>query len=179
MQIIISVFIGGIKIDFLLQKGEKVISEFRPQKQMIYMNILKMVLLAVLLFLLFLPNMLSSKTPNSMYFTLWAIYVLVIAWGIIASVLKYRKEHYWVTDKRLVIKKGYLGYNVISIPYAKISDLTISRNFLEQIFKVGSIYIQTLAGQISSKNKKGAEGYLAAINNPEEIQELIFKQMKQ
>ena len=145
---------------------------------MIYMNIAKMVLLAVLLFLLFLPSMLSSKTPDSMYLTLWIVYAIIIAWGIIASVLKYSKEYYWITDKRLVIKKGYLGYNIISIPYSKISDLIISRNFLEQIFRVGSIYIQTLAGQISGKNKRGAEGYLAAINNPEEIQELIFKQIK-
>ena len=145
---------------------------------MIYMNIAKMVLLAVLLFLLFLPSMLSSKTPDSMYLTLWIVYAIIIAWVIIASVLKYSKEYYWITDKRLVIKKGYLGYNIISIPYSKISDLMISRNFLEQIFRVGSIYIQTLAGQISGKNKRGAEGYLAAIKNPEEIQELIFKQIK-
>jgi len=164
-------------MDFILQKDEKILKELRPQKQFIYMALLKLFGLVILLVLLFIPNIFYTKGIESTV-VLGIIFILMILWGIFVPILRYSKEYYWITNKRIAIKKGVIGYSITSIPYAKISDLIVSRNFFEQIFRVGSIYIQTLAGQISGKNTKGAEGYLAALDTPEEIQELIFKQMK-
>lgn len=164
-------------MEFILQKDEKIIKEFKPQQQFVYMALLKFFLLFILLVLFFLPSFIYPK--NSTIVTIFAlILIFVLLLGIILPILKYSQEYYWITNKRIAIKKGIFGYTITSIPYTKISDLIISRNFLEQIFGVGSIYIQTLAGQLTGKNTKGAEGYITAIRNPEEIQELIFKQMK-
>jgi len=164
-------------MEFILQKDEKILKEIKPKKQFIYMALLKLFLLMILLVALFLPNFIYAKKVDTTII-LTIVLVFVLLWGLTVPFLKYTKENYWITNKRIAIKKGLLGYSITSIPYTKISDLMVSRNFLEQVFKVGSIYIQTLAGQISGKNTKGAEGYLIALDNPEEIQEIIFKQMK-
>ena len=86
----------------------------------------------------------------------------------------YSQYHYWITDKRVVYKKGFLGYKVKSIPYARISDVIVSRSFFETLFGIASVNLQTLAGQISN-DVGGAEASLLGVENPEEIAEVILE----
>ncbi|HDN90745.1 MAG TPA: PH domain-containing protein, partial [Candidatus Aenigmarchaeota archaeon] len=91
--------------------------------------------------------------------------------------VSYNKFHYWITNKRIVTKRGILGYQIISIPYERISDIVISRTFLERLFGIASLHIQSLAGQISFRRYSmlGSEGQLLAIPNPEETQKRILE----
>ena len=60
----------------------------------------------------------------------------------------------------------------------RISDVMVSRTFLERIFGFGSVLIQSLAGQITYGRRLGAEGSLLAVPDPEGIQKLIFELIK-
>ncbi len=184
MQIVLSFFIkntGCDVMEFILQKDEKIIKEIKPKKAMIGIQLVPAIF-GLLLITLFIAFNISAKDSTIAYNYLVALFiataVLILLIIFLIIYLMYSKEYYWITNKRIAIKKGVLGYSITSIPYSKISDLAVSRSFLESIFKVGSIYIQTLAGQMSRKNVKGAEGYLIALKNPEEVQEIIFKEMK-
>lgn len=109
--------------------------------------------------------------------------MFLIAWLAIAwllSAASYNKFYYWITNKRVVTKRGILGYQVVSIPFERISDIIISRTFLENVFGIASLHVQSLAGQISYPRYSmlGSEGQLFAIPNPEETQNKILKLVK-
>lgn len=89
----------------------------------------------------------------------------------------YKQRYYWVTNKRVVYRRGLWGYRITSIPLERVSDVIISRSFLENRFGISSVRVQSLAGQVSS-GYGGAEGDLAAVSDPEKVQSLILEQMR-
>jgi len=162
----------------ILQDKEKILKQIKPTKAFIHMAFAKIIILLILLILFFIPQLYFAEKgiAPAIVFIVFAILLILIT--VVTALLKYKQEEYWITNKRIIVKKGIIGHSITSIPYSKISDLIISKSIFEKIFSVGSIYIQTLAGQVSGKNQRGAEGYLVALKKPDEIQELIFKQMK-
>lgn len=59
----------------------------------------------------------------------------------------------------------------------RISDVILSRTFLENLTGIESLKIQTLAGQMST-GRAGSEVDFSAIPNAENVQNLIFGEMK-
>ena len=167
---------------FNLQEGEKIIKEIKPlQSLKSYWFIGNFVGLVFFCFFIsmFIGTIIFAGFGTSavgglgLIFFFAIILDLVLAW--IFTSMKYEKQNYWITDKRILYMRGFVGYRISSIPFERISDVIISRTFLESIFGFGSLYIQTLAGQYSYKGRLGAEGSLVAVPEPEKIQELIFK----
>ncbi|NCS32082.1 PH domain-containing protein [bacterium] len=89
----------------------------------------------------------------------------------------YWQRYYWITNKRIIVRKGLFGYSISSIPLERISDVIISRGWFENFCGFGSLRIQSLAGQISS-GAGGSEGDLKAIADPEEVQHIILEAVK-
>lgn len=109
---------------------------------------------------------------------MWMFVLLVIALlSFIFANASYKQRYYWITTHRVIYRRGTFGYTMSSLPYERISDVIISRTFWENVFGFGSIQVQTLAGQISAA-AGGSEGYLQAIPEPEKVQQLILKAMK-
>ncbi len=174
---------------FNLAEGERIVQEIKPEYNLRIYYFLGMFLplLPVFAIVAFYALMLAS-TPkvfgmqvifsNSLY-ALIAIFLLAV-WLLSGN--KYSHEFYWITNKRIVYKRGMLGYRITSIPYERVSDVMISKTFTERIFGIASLHIQSLAGQVTNPwqgTGLGAEGSLNAIPNPEETQELIFKLIKE
>ena len=162
---------------FNLQEGEKIVKEIKPTG-----GLLSYWLTTGLLGILFLILMFGFIIILPM--TAWggiagafvgiALIILIIAVPIVSAFWRYEKQYYWITNKRVIQKSGFIGYRVNSIPLERVSDVIISRSFLESIFGFGSIHIQSLAGQASYPNRFGSEGALLAVPDPEGTQELIF-----
>jgi uncharacterized membrane protein YdbT with pleckstrin-like domain len=159
---------------FQLQEGEKVIKDIKP------LPILKWYFFLPGLFFIFflligfmIPLLFLGRT-------FLGIAVLLILTGIMYLIAnnQYNYQHYWITNKRVMYRRGILGYRISSIPLERISDVIVSRTFIERIFGFGSIMIQSLAGQVTYRQRLGAEGSLLAIPNPEGTQKLIFELIK-
>jgi len=122
----------------------------------------------------------SNPLLTALFFLLAGIllFTFVIILPIIVSNKAYQQRYYWITNKRVIYRRGLLGYKITSIPYERISDVIISRTFFENLFGFGSLQIQTLAGQLSS-GVSGSEGDLRALPNPEEAQQLILNTIKE
>lgn len=163
---------------FNLQSKEKIIKQIKPLPVLkwffffgyIFSVLIFMVIIFVFAFF-FLPFFLGIL-----------VLALIIAFAL--SHNRYKHQNYWITNKRVIYKRGLVGYTISSIPLERISDVIVSRTFLERIFGFGSLYIQSLAGQSTFHRRGawgsylGAEGALIAIPDPEKIQELIFKLVK-
>jgi uncharacterized membrane protein YdbT with pleckstrin-like domain len=176
---------------FELLEGEKIIEDIKPliglRKYFAFINYALITFAIALLIFPFLlidvtishsPFQRGSFIPLWIYTSIFFLYILLLMLGRWVAVRRYDHRHYWITDKRIISKSGIIGYKVKSIPLERISDVTISRSFLERYFGFGSILIQSLAGQLSY-GRMGAECHLAAIPDPEKIQKKIFELIKE
>ncbi len=173
---------------FRLQDGEKIFFEAKPLKgylwYMLVSSFVGIFFLSIFIVPFSLPLaiiLISAKMNGQLLFLLAigsAIMILIVILDIVLVKRRYDMRYYWITNNRIIVKRGLIGYSINSIPLERISDVLISRSFLERIFGFGSLHIQTLAGQYSIRGRGGAEGNLKAIPNPEENQALVFELLK-
>lgn len=173
--------------DFVLNKKEKIIKEIKPLPNLRWFLFFDFFLKTTLVFLvltisisMFFSYILEkiSFWPDLLIGAIFSVFLAIPTSFILAN-LRYTKEKYWITNQRVVCKKGIIGYTIASVPFEKISDVILSRTFIEKVFGFGSLEIQTLAGQYTPSRKSGSEIVLFAVPNPEEIQALIFSLMKE
>jgi len=115
-------------------------------------------------------------TYASLYSVLAAI---VIASTFILANLMYKKYHYWVTDQRVVWRHGIMGYKVTSVPFERISDVAVTRTFLETICGVGGVVVREMTGELKFGYWYGGIGWffptMIAVPDPEEMQRRILE----
>jgi uncharacterized membrane protein YdbT with pleckstrin-like domain len=103
--------------------------------------------------------------------SLWIPFVVVIFfWFLFRYIAKRASKNYmyWVTNKRIVAKSGVFGYKINSIPFERISDVTISRSWLENFVGIASLHIHSLAGGSS------VDGALLGVLDPEKLSKEIL-----
>lgn len=80
-----------------------------------------------------------------------------------------KANNFALTNKRILVLKGWLSTQLISIDYNKITDIKVEQNFLEKIIlKTGAITINT-AGSPEP------EGVILNIENPYKIKQELEK----
>lgn len=166
--------------DFVnLQAGEKVVKRIKPLPVVKKYWFVTSLLFALLIFgwwvipmgVVFLAENAGYAAALTVSLALFAV-LAAAAW--ILTVNRFENREYIVTTKRVIYKHGTLGYQVHSVPLERITDVIVSRTFLENWFGFGSVLIQTMAGQVS-RGMNGAEASLAAVPEPEKLQETIFE----
>jgi len=166
---------------FELQEVEKVVNDIKPLPILKWYFFLRsaiglFIFMIFFAWIIFIPALIFSIISWSLIF--FILVILVILYLIANN--KYNYQHYWITNKRVLYRRGLIGYRISSIPLERISDVIVSRTFWERIFGFGSILIQSLAGQMTYPHggRLGAEGSLIAIPDPEGTQKLIFELIK-
>ena len=95
--------------------------------------------------------------------------------NMIRLILVHRNTYYAVTNKRLMLRTGFIGTDFKSVDYDKIQNLEVNINPLEKFLDVGSI--RAFTGEISS-TRNGTRplfNEFTAIENPY----AVYKQIKQ
>ena len=59
-------------------------------------------------------------------------------------------HRWWVTDRRLVVREGLIGWSVRSIPLDRIVDVTVRSSWWDQMFGVEHIQVRDMTGQASA-----------------------------
>ena len=96
--------------------------------------------------------------------------LLPLVWlGALIAKDKYR---YWLTNRRVILSSGFIGYKVRSIPLERISDVQLSRSFVEILSGVSSLIVRDMTGEAQN----GAS--LLAIDNSPEYQRLILEEVR-
>jgi putative membrane protein len=98
-------------------------------------------------FLLLIPVFLRVKNSGSVY-GLSTIQVVLIIFGIlliilIVSILKYLNFKFHVSGEGFHLQKGIINKENIIIPRAKIQNVFIKQNLLQQLINVSSLAIET------------------------------------
>lgn len=132
--------------------------------------------IAVLVILLFgLSKFLLSLAAGGVriqpgYFATFLAFYLAVGWA--ACSLVYNKHHYWVTNKRIVAKRGLFGYSITSIPFDLRTDVVMTQNFFERTLGIANLKVETMPGAI------GGEGLLRAVPKANEARARIMAAIK-
>ena len=89
--------------------------------------------------------------------TIAALVALLSVVGVLALPLLYlvirafvRKHNYWLTNSRVIVANGIIGFRVRSIPLERVSDVALSCNFLEKWLGLRSVIVRDMTGEAMS-----------------------------
>ncbi|MDO8428125.1 MAG: PH domain-containing protein [Candidatus Diapherotrites archaeon] len=173
-------------LGFSLIEGEEIVQAIKPLPALKTYFFLTSFFALIFLFLFLgiwiaIPLIFLTGFNTGIFLALLIFLIVPTLIAYVSASWTYDKTNYWITNKRIAVKRGFIGYSINSIPFERISDVVISRSFVESLFGFGSLHIQSLAGQFSYQpgSRFGAEGMLLAVPNPEELQHKIFSLIKE
>ena len=163
------------KLPFHLQNKEKIIRELKPQffGYMVtrgfggYVGLLSIIILAISAGLILLSGLLAGlldsilliKVSESLIVWITIIPVTIFLIISIKPFISYGKSWYWITNQRVIGKRGFLGYSIDSIPLDNVSDVVIIRTLLDRFLGLSSLIIVPKAASSRARGGSANEDY--------------------
>jgi membrane protein YdbS with pleckstrin-like domain len=116
----------------------------------------------------------SSQTLSGDIITLIKILILIFVFIILPIIIIYNawyikiSNEFILTDKRLIVKRGWLNTHIKTIYYNRITDMSIRQTLLEKIIKTGTL-------SISTAGSDGYEATLLHIKSPYKIKKILYE----
>lgn len=133
-----------------LMDGEEVLMEGRPDPRP-------------------LERYLLFTTLAVMLCTVVGLLGLPIAIAVIRAYV--RKHRYWLTNSRVIVTTGIIGFRARSIPLERVSDVAISCDWLEKLMGIRTVVVRDMTGEALS----GAA--MRAFENPSGLQQRILDEV--
>lgn len=121
----------------------------------------------------------ERNAPIGMFPThLWIVGLFIFIMPLIAligKILSFPNTVYAYSDRRIMIRTGFIGTSFKVIDYDKISDIEVTVSFVEKMYKMGTI--RFFSGRTQNRKNGTVKLYdsWTAIENPYEV----FKMVKQ
>lgn len=118
-----------------------------------------------------------KNEDGSTGFQLWfaGIPVIFFLLEFFRKMFSYSNTSYGYTNKRIMMRTGFIGTDFKSIDYDKISDIEVTVNFIERAFNVGTINFFSGRAQTDEGRTTKLYDKWEAIETPYEV----FKKVKQ
>ncbi len=176
------------EMPFNLQKGEKLFEDIVPEKRgFVLFRILNGLFPSVVLSLVIGFYVALGVTAGKLGWGLGVdaaaiafLFLLVLTIGWILALVSYGKFRYWVTNYRVIGRRGMIGYSIDSIPLENITDVIISRGVAERILGLSALRIIPIGGTSISYGRYGninSANYFPALmpKHARDLQEKIFE----
>lgn len=104
-----------------------------------------------LLFFIVLTRVPKTANPGDGFLAL-VIYLSIIIFLIVTSLLMVRAiitistSEFAVTNKRILVKTGFVGRNTIELLLSKVESISVDQNVLERLLNFGTIIITGTGG---------------------------------
>lgn len=160
-------------VEELLDEDEEIILRTKPKKSVyiwgsILFTIPFVAIWTALFFLLGLGEAFQYSSSLDELFMILLIGFLpagLWVWNLITVAFRYKNIHFVLTNKRMIIRKGFVGIDFKTIYYTDVTGVDVKVSWLSRILKVGNIHI-TAKNQFS---------ILYNISNPYQITQEIQK----
>ncbi len=146
-------------IDSILNEGEEILWRAKPyKKSFILSSVLKFLPFALIwlsidiavicVFVFLIPEIeWFFYLFLSVFFLIHLMPVWLYIYNIISAFRRLKIEEYAFTSTRILIKKGFLAPNIVSIYYSSITSINLRIGLIEKLCKVGDIYIVATNGK--------------------------------
>ncbi len=142
--------------DLVKDKDEEILKTYRPNKTRAWWTFALTGILLVLVFACPIVAGFLSTEEGGIGVAIPAIAMLVVFVGFYAIMLGLwlNKTIYAVTNKRILIRTGYIGVDYKSLDFTLLGALTVNVNFLDKILRknTGSISFGSMASPMVSNN---------------------------
>lgn len=140
-------------IESALSDDETILWKAKPKKSSFMLNsIFKFLPLALIwlgfdtFFIILMVDVIPSVPWFVIiFFVIFFIVHLIPVWVWIGSVVsasrRLKLEEYAFTDRRILIKRGFVGANLHSVSYSSLNSVNLRIGIIERMCKVGDIYI--------------------------------------
>lgn len=140
-------------IESVLLDDEKILWKDKPRLLSFVLSAIFKQLVFVIVFLGFdivFLTLLFNFVPNIpmpvlifiiVFFVLHLIPVWIWIYGIVSAFKRQKLEEYAFTDRRIIVKKGFIGSKIDSIYYTSLDSVNLKVGIIEKMCKVGDIYI--------------------------------------
>lgn len=118
----------------------------------------------------------GDRSSSSPFFWLFGLLPLLQGLYVFLNrLLSFSNTAYGYSNKRVMMRTGFIGTDFKTIDYDKISDIEVTVNVIERMYNVGTIRFFSGRTQTDEGNKTKLYDVWSAIENPYEV----FKMVKQ
>jgi membrane protein YdbS with pleckstrin-like domain len=118
----------------------------------------------------------NGDNNSASYFWLFGLIPLIVgAFTFLKKVFSFPNTVYSYSDKRVMMRTGFIGTEFKIIDYDKISDIEVTVSLVERMYNVGTIRFFSGRTQTDEGNTTKLYDIWSAIENPYEV----FKMVKQ
>lgn len=161
----------------VLDKDENIIKTFRPNKARAWFGTILTVLLLCVVFIPLIVAGFMSTEPDALSTAIGGIVFLLVFVVIICImiVLWCNKTVYAVTNKRVLIRTGYIGVDYKSLDYSMVGAFTVNVNWIDKLLRknTGSLAFGSMASPMT--NGTVAKFNFSYIDKPYEV----YKEIKE
>jgi membrane protein YdbS with pleckstrin-like domain len=82
-------------------------------------------------------------------------------------------NRWWITNQRLVVRTGFIGWRLQSVPLDRIVDVTIKSSWWDRLFGLEHIKVRDMTGEVSGNGISQAL-HLLAVPDAHEVAEVLL-----
>jgi uncharacterized membrane protein YdbT with pleckstrin-like domain len=174
------------KLPFRLQHGETIIRELKPRfigfmltKALgSYTAVFGLIVAIAVVLLAFRTSLAGFLLELTVLPLALALLILAIS---IKPLVQYGKSWYWITNHRVIGKKGFLGYSINSVPLENVADVVITRTLLDRLLGLSSLIVVSMGnaavqGSDTEDQKSESPNFFPALTQEtaRELQRVLF-----
>lgn len=165
------------KIEEILMPNEQILWSGKPKKNAFVINQSIVMMPFALIWLLIDGGFIAAIIATGEFLAIswfiipfFALHLLPV-WIWLSNVLtagaRWKNTEYAITDKRIIIRGGLVGYDIKSIYYTEISNVSLRVGFVDKMLGVGDVHI--LENNIISNGKNVVLPAILDVENPEDV----------
>ncbi len=152
------------QIQHILEENEEVIWNGKPDlKSIMFASFIFSLLILILAFIMFFnieplathKNTNMGANPKRTFTIISGILIFISVLIPFIGYLFYKVTDYVVTNKRLILKSGFIGADMRSIYYDQVRSAFVNVGLVGKLFGTGTILIDT--GRITQSRKRGSK----------------------
>lgn len=98
--------------------------------------------------------------------------IYMIGWAVMH--MSWSWHRWWITDRRLVVRHGLVGYRIQSVPLERIVDVTLRASWTDRLLGLQHIDVRDMTGEVSAFSR-GAGLNLWAVHDAEEVADKLVE----
>lgn len=168
------------ELDMMMMPDESVIWKGMPKKSAFIINSsMKMAPFAIIWLLFdsfFIFSFLKAGALGGMlwfiipFFALHLMPVWIWLFNMFTAAGRWKNTEYAVTNKRVLIRNGLIGYQYESIYYTDISNVSLHVGAIDKMLGVGDIYLLTNTSTVESKKNPPA---ILDVEDPQRVYGMV------
>lgn len=158
-----------------LAPGEYILWKGKPKKSAYIADKALSLMPIAIIWIIFDFNFLRMAGGNGMLLIFLAVHMFPVwLWigSAVTSVIQWRNEDYFLTNKRVIIRKGVMNPNRSSVFLRDVHTLDIHYGLLDRMFGSGDIYINYQVHR-HGKHRSTSGWFLLNLADPQTIYEKL------